>query len=58
MAELELGTLYPTIADAETAIVGAGYKRDAQRALWVRALDGRTAKVISANPNKFGVVVK
>lgn len=45
---------YPTVALAEQAIINAGYRRDAQRALWVNA-QGKTAKVVREVPGKFYV---
>lgn len=43
MTEAETPT-YATIAQAEKAITDAGYRRDAQRHIWVQ--DGKTAKVV------------
>lgn len=45
---------YATVAQAEQAILDAGYARNAQRALWVNAA-GKTAKVMREEPNKFYV---
>lgn len=45
---------YPRIAQAEQAIIDAGYVRDKQRHVWVRA-DGKTAKVMREEPGKFYV---
>lgn len=36
---------YATVALAEQAIIDAGYRRDAARALWVNP-EGKTAKVV------------
>lgn len=45
---------YATIAQAEAAIIAAGYTRDAQRHIWVQAGTGKTAKVVrTVNENNI-----
>lgn len=51
---MDFSIAYGTIAEAENAVLAAGFKRDNTRAMWLRP-DGASVKVVRGADGKFYV---